>query len=67
MDDDLDPAERERIRRRDHDLAAEERALMNPGMGKVFKQIQEAQARAAERPVTPGSLPKRRRPKRSRH
>jgi len=51
-DDPIDPREAERIRRRDRDLAAEERALMNPGMGKVFKQIQDAQARAA-REATP--------------
>ncbi|MBI3746860.1 MAG: hypothetical protein HY264_10150 [Chloroflexi bacterium] len=50
MADDLDPREAERIRRRDRDLAAEERALMNPGMGKVFKQIQDAQAKAAKEP-----------------
>jgi hypothetical protein len=48
MDDDLDPREAERARRRDKDLEAERRALMNPGMGKVFKQIQDAQAKAAE-------------------
>jgi hypothetical protein len=54
----MDPREAERIRRRDRDLAAEERALMNPGMGKVFKQIQDAQAKAAK--VEP---PKRRRRK----
>lgn len=56
MADDIDPREAERIRRRDHELEAERRALMNPGMGKVFKQIQEAQAKAAKEP-----LPKRRR------
>jgi hypothetical protein len=49
-DDPIDPREAERIRRRDRDLAAEERALMNPGMGKVFKQIQDAQAKAAKEP-----------------
>lgn len=48
MADDIDPREAERIRRRDRDLSAEERALMNPGMGKVFKQIQDAQAKAAK-------------------
>ncbi len=48
MADDVDPREAERIRRRDHDLDAERRALMNPGMGKVFKQIQDAQAKAAK-------------------
>ncbi len=47
-DDSIDPREAERIRRRNRDLAAEERALMNPGMGKVFKQIQDAQAKAAK-------------------
>jgi hypothetical protein len=46
-DDDLDPAERERLRRRDRDSSADQRELMKPGMGKVFKQIQDAQARAA--------------------
>ena len=55
MPDDLDPTEQERIRRRDREMDAERRALMNPGMGKVFKQIQDAQAKAAETP------PKRRR------
>ncbi|HET9436446.1 MAG TPA: hypothetical protein VFO50_06275 [Candidatus Limnocylindrales bacterium] len=47
MADELDPREAERIRRRDHDLEAERRALMNPGMGKVFKQIQDAMGKAA--------------------
>ncbi len=48
MSDEIDPREAERIRRRDHDLEAERRALMNPGMGKVFKQIQDAQRKAGE-------------------
>ena len=56
MDDpELDPRESARAKRRDRDAAAEERALMQPGMGKVFKQIQDAQAKAASEP------PKRRR------
>ena len=50
MAEELDPREAERIRRRDHDLEAERRALMNPGMGKVFKQIQDRQAKAAKEP-----------------
>jgi hypothetical protein len=58
MTDDLDPREAERIRRRDHDLEAERRALMNAGMGKVFKQIQDAQGKAAKEPPS-----KRRRPR----
>jgi hypothetical protein len=52
---DLDAREAQRIRRRDRDADAEARDLMRPGMGKVFKQIQDAQARAAKEP------PKRRR------
>ncbi len=52
---DIDPREDARIRRRDRDADAEARDLMRPGMGKVFKQIQDAQARAAKAP------PKRRR------
>jgi hypothetical protein len=47
----LDPKEAARARRRDRDAAAEDRALMQPGMGKVFKQIRDAQARAASEPV----------------
>jgi len=54
---DLDPREAARARRRDREAAAEDRALMQPGMGKVFKQIQDAQAKAAQQP------PKRRRRK----
>jgi hypothetical protein len=50
MADELDPREAERVRRRDHDLEAERRALMNPGMGKVFKQIQDRQAKVAKEP-----------------
>ncbi|HET7030143.1 MAG TPA: hypothetical protein VFI34_06510 [Candidatus Limnocylindrales bacterium] len=50
-DDELDPRESARVRRRDRDAAAAERDLMRPGMGKVFKQIQDAQRKAAEDPV----------------
>ena len=53
MSDELDPREAERVRRRDRELRAEERALMKPGMGKVFKQIQDAQASAAKEPPKP--------------
>lgn len=55
MSEELDPREAERARRRDRDAEAERRALMRPGMGKVFKQIQDAQVKAAKDP------PKRRR------
>jgi uncharacterized protein YigA (DUF484 family) len=45
---DLDSREVARARRRDRDLSAEARDLMRPGMGKVFKQIQDAQRRLAD-------------------
>jgi hypothetical protein len=48
VNDELDPKERARIRRRDRDAEAEARALMKPGMGKVFKQILDTQAKAAQ-------------------
>jgi hypothetical protein len=59
VDDQIDSREAERIRRRDREAEAEQRELMKPGMGKVFKQIQDAQAKAASEP------PKRRRKKRA--
>jgi hypothetical protein len=54
-DDELDRREAARIRRRDQDAAAAARDLMRPGMGKVFKQILDKQARLTKEP------PKRRR------
>jgi hypothetical protein len=48
--DELDPREAERLRRRDREADAGARDLMRPGMGKVFKQIQDAQAKAAKAP-----------------
>ena len=53
----LDSRESARNRRRDRDASAEDRALLRPGMGKVFKQIQDAQAKAAK-----GTPKRRRRP-----
>jgi len=60
MDDDreLDPREAARARRRDRDANAAARDLMRPGMGKVFKQIQDAQRRAADETPTPAAHPK---------
>ena len=52
---DLEAREAARIRRRDRDANAAARALMRPGMGKVFKQILDAQ-----RPA-PARQPQRRR------
>jgi hypothetical protein len=48
--DDVDAREAARIRRRDRDADAAARDLMRPGMGKVFKQILDAQATAAKAP-----------------
>lgn len=62
MADELDPREAERIRRRDHDLEAERRELMNPGMGKVFKQIQDSMAKAAGEPVRKAKRRRRQKP-----
>jgi hypothetical protein len=45
----IDPREEARIRRRDHDLGAERRDLMRPGMGKVFKQITDSWGEKASR------------------
>ena len=52
-EEDLDPREAERIRRRNREAQAQHHELMRSGMGKVFKQIQDAQAKAA-RDATPG-------------
>jgi hypothetical protein len=49
-DDEVDAREQARARRRDRDADAASRDLMRPGMGKVFKQIQDAQAKAAKAP-----------------
>ena len=61
MSDDIDPREAERARRRDRDASARERELMRPGMGKVFKQIQDAQGKAAREPDAARPLPRRKR------
>ena len=50
VDERLDPREDARNRRRDRDAEAEARDLLRPGMGKVFKQIQDAQRKAADEP-----------------
>jgi hypothetical protein len=61
-DDSLDSRERERLRRRDRAAAAAERELMRPGMGKVFKQIQDRQRKIADEIVPPaGPTPPTRR------
>ncbi len=60
LEEGLDPREAARDRRRDREAEAEQRALMRAGMGKVFKQILDNQARDAEEPTrAPGA---RRRP-----
>ena len=49
MDDELDPREQARAKRRDRDLDAEHRDLMRPGQGKMFKQITDSIGRKATR------------------
>lgn len=49
-DDDLPASEAARARRRDRDMEAERRALLRPGMAKVFRQVTDA----AAKPPTPG-------------
>ena len=58
VDEHLDPREEARVRRRDREADAEARDLMRPGMGKVFKQILDAQGKAASEP--PLKRPRRR-------
>jgi hypothetical protein len=43
-DEELPPNEAARAERRDRDMAAEQRALMRPGMAKVFRQVTDAAA-----------------------
>jgi hypothetical protein len=57
--DEIDPREAARIRRRDHDAAAHDRDLLRPGMGKVFKQIQDGWARSPSRPPKLGRAPRK--------
>jgi hypothetical protein len=49
-DEELDPREVARDRRRDREAEAERRALMRSGMGKVFKQILDRRGRDAGEP-----------------
>jgi hypothetical protein len=63
MDENVDPREAERVKRRDREADAKEREPMRTGMGKVFKQIQDAQAKAAKK-AERGSAPTRRRKRR---
>jgi hypothetical protein len=59
-EEDLDPREAERVRRRDREAQAQHHELMRSGMGKVFKQIQDVQKKDADEP----SVPRRRSPRR---
>ena len=44
-DEELPASEAARARRRDRDMEAERRALMRPGMAKVFRQVTDAAAK----------------------
>jgi len=46
------------MRRRDHEAEAESRSLMRPGMGKVFKQIQDSWAKSTKKPPKPRRHPR---------
>jgi hypothetical protein len=48
-DEELPDSEAARARRRDRDMEAEQRALMRPGLAKVFRQVTDA----AAKPPTP--------------
>jgi hypothetical protein len=62
MDDELDARESERARRRDREAAEKDREPMRTGIGKVFKQIQDAQVKAARNAAkTPPTSRKRKR------
>ena len=52
-EEDLDPREAERVRRRNREAQAQHHELMRSGMGKVFKQIQDAQKKDADEALTP--------------
>lgn len=60
MDEEIDPRELERDRRRDHDMAAERKALMRTGQAKIFKQIGDRQARVTRDRDEEPERPKRR-------
>jgi plasmid stability protein len=49
-DEELPPKEAPRARRRDRDMEAERRALLRPGMAKVFRQVTEAAAAPPKKP-----------------
>jgi hypothetical protein len=61
-DEALDARERARLRRRDREAEAERRALLKPGMGKVFKQIQDKQRKVADATEAPRPRVPRKRP-----
>jgi len=44
-EEDLPASEAARARRRDRDMAAEQKALLRPGMAKVFRQVTDASAK----------------------
>ena len=44
-DEELPSSEAARARRRDRDMDAERRALLRPGMAKVFRQVTDAAAK----------------------
>jgi hypothetical protein len=58
-EEDLDPREAERVRRRNREAQAQHHELMRSGMSKVFKQIQDAQKKDADEALIPRRRPSR--------
>lgn len=56
-DEDLPATEAARARRRDRDMTEEQRALMRPGLAKVFRQVTDAAAKPPK-PKPPKPKPK---------
>ena len=52
-DEDLPASEAARALRRDRDMAAEQRALMRPGLAKVFRQVTDAAAKPPKSKAKP--------------
>jgi hypothetical protein len=56
-DDELPASEAARAKRRDRDMEGERRALMRPGMAKVFRQVTDAAAKPPSKRKRAGKRP----------
>lgn len=64
-DEDLPATEAARALRRDRDMTAEQRALMRPGLAKVFRQVTDAAAKPPKAKANASPKPKVRKAKRA--